>query len=135
MMNSATQPAVAPSRGALWTGRVISALVVLLFVPGIVMSLTHNPQALEGMKKFGWTEDAMLVTAVLMIVSGILYLVPQTAVLGAIVMTGYYGGAVATHLRIHDPGWPLPVVCGILTWLGLYLRDRRLRELVPLRRL
>lgn len=134
-METATKTATTPSRGMLWTGRVISALVVLMFVPGIVMGLTHNPQALEGMKKFGWSEDGLLLTAVLMIGSGILYLIPQTAVLGAIVLTGYYGGAVATHARLHDPDWWIPLACGILTWLGLYLRDMRLRELVPLRKL
>ncbi len=134
-MNSAAQPAPTPSRGMLWTGRIISALPVLMFVPGIVMGLTHNPQALAGMKQFGWSEDGLLLTAALMIGCGILYLVPRTAVLGAILMTGYFGGAVATHARLHDPMWVVPVVCGILTWLGLYLRDTRLHELVPLRRL
>lgn len=134
-MDTAAQPASTPNRGMLWTGRVISALLVLLLVPGIVMGFTHNPQALEGMKKFGWTEDALVLTAVLMMISAVLYLIPQTAVLGAIILTGYLGGAVATHLRIHDPGWPLPVVSGILVWLALYLRDPRLRELVPLRKL
>ncbi len=134
-MTTAAQPATTSSRGMLWTGRVISALPVIAFVPGIIMGLTHNPQALEGMKKFGWSEDGLTLTAVLMIGSAILYLIPQTAVLGAIVMTGYFGGAVATHLRLHDPMWVVPVVCGILTWLGLYLRDPRMRELVPLRKL
>jgi hypothetical protein len=134
-MDPATSTATAPSRGMLRTGRVVSALPVLMFVPGIVMGLTRNPQALEGMKKFGWSEDGLLLTAVLMIVSAILYLVPQTAVFGAIVLTGYFGGAIATHVRIHDPGWPAALVCGILVWLGLYLRDPRMRELVPLRKL
>ena len=134
-MNTAAQPATTPSRSMLWTGRILSALVVLMFVPGILMGLTHNPQALEGMKKFGWSEDGLLLTAALMIVSAVLYVIPQTAVFGAIVMTGYFGGAVATHARLHDPMWVVPMACGILTWLGLYLRDTRLRELVPLRKL
>ena len=64
----------------------------------------------------------------------ILYLVPQTAVLGAILLTGYLGGAPATHVRINDPTWVVPVVTGVLLWLGLYLRDEKLRALVPLRR-
>jgi hypothetical protein len=133
-MNSAAQTATTPRRGKLWAGRVISALPVLMFVPGIIMGLTHSPQALEGMKKFGWSEDALLLTAGLMFASAVLYVVPQTAVLGAIVMTGYFGGAVATHLRLHDPMWVVPVACGILVWLGLYLRDPRMAELIPLRK-
>jgi len=131
-MNTVAQTGVAPKRWMVWTGRVISALIVLVMVPGIVMNLTHNPQALEGMKKFGYQESAMLTVAVLAAVAMALYAIPRTAVLGAIVMTGYFGGAIATHLRIADPGWPLPLTCGILTWLGLYLRDERLRALLPL---
>ena len=134
-MNTAVQATTSPSRGMLWTSRVLSALVVLMFVPGIIMGLTRSPQALEGMKQFGWSEDGLILTAALMVVCGVLYLVPRTAVLGAILMTAYYGGAVATHARLHDPMWVVPVVCGILTWLGLYLRDMRIRELVPLRKL
>jgi hypothetical protein len=104
-------------------------------VPGVVMAFTHNPQAVAGSKQFGWTEESMLTTAILAIIAAVLYVIPRTAVLGAIVMTGYFGGAIATHLRIHDPGWPIPLVCGILTWLGLYLRDERLHALLPFRQL
>jgi DoxX-like protein len=121
-------------RWMLWTGRVFSAIPVLLMLPGVAMNLARTPFALEGMKKFGWQESAMFTIAVLAILSVVLYVVPRTAVLGAIVMTGYFGGAIANHLRIGDPGWPLALICGILTWGGLYLRDARLRELLPLRR-
>ena len=134
-MNTAAQSGNAPSRAMLWTGRVLSALVVLMFVPGIIMGVTRNPKALEGMKQFGWSEDGLIITAALMVLCGALYLIPRTAVLGAILMTGYYGGAVATHARLHDPMWVVPVVCGIVTWLALYLRDPRLHELLPLRKL
>lgn len=121
-------------RWKLWTGRTLSAVPTLFMLPGIAMNLLHSPQALEGMKKFGWQESAMLTVAVLATISVVLYVIPRTAVLGAIVMTGYFGGAIATHLRIGDPGWPVALICGILTWAGLYGRDARLRELLPLRR-
>ena len=134
-MNTAAQPVTPPSRGMLWTGRVLSAIPALMMIPGVIMNLTSNPQALEGMKRFGWSEDARLLIPALAVFATVLYLIPRTAVLGAIVMTGYFGGAIATHLRIHDPGWPMALICGILVWLGLYLRDMRLRELVPLRKL
>jgi hypothetical protein len=130
-MNIATQP----SKGMLWTGRILSAVPVLMMLPGIFMDFTRNPQAIEGMKKFGYQESALTLVGALAVLSVVLYVIPQTAVLGAIVMTGYFGGAIATHVRISDPGWPIALLCGILTWLGLYLRDPRLRELVPLRKM
>ena len=130
-MNTATEP----SKAKLWTGRVLSAIPALMMLPGIFMNFTRNPQAIEGMKKFGYQEDALFLVGTLAVIAVVLYVIPQTAVLGAIVMTGYFGGAIATHLRINDPGWPMALAMGILTWLGLYLREPRLRALVPLRKL
>ncbi len=101
---------------------------------GGLWSLGKPPQAIEGMKKFGWEEHSLQLIAALEVLSALLYAVPQTAVLGAILLTGYLGGAVATHLRVGDPGWPMAVAMGILVWLGLYLRDQRLHALVPLRK-
>jgi hypothetical protein len=118
----------------LWTGRVLSALPILLFIVTGAFSLTRSPEVVAGMKQFGYPESMVVTVAVLEIGSAIVYAIPRTAMLGAILMTGYLGGAVATHLRVGDPGWPMAVICGILVWLGLYLRDARVRELVPLRR-
>jgi len=81
----------------------------------------------------GWTVHHMQKLAIVEIVCAIIYLIPQTAVLGAILLTGYLGGAVATHVRINDPGWWFAVVFGIVIWLGIFLRDSRLRQLIPLR--
>ncbi len=117
----------------LWTGRVLSVLPVLMMAMGIATIFFNRAQAVEGMAKFGWQERALTLILVLEIGSALLFLIPRTAVLGAILMTAYFGGAVATHLRIADPGWPLAVVCGILVWAGLYLRDPRLRALLPFR--
>lgn len=117
-----------------WTGRVLSLLPVLMMAMGVVSIFFDRAQAVAGMAKFGWQERALTLVLTLEIGSALIYLFPRTAVLGAILMTGYFGGAIATHLRIADPGWPLALVCGILTWAGLYLRDPRLRVLLPLRR-
>lgn len=116
-----------------WTGRVLTLLAVPVFLMGIVMMLMKNPQAIEGMVKVGWPASAMPTILTLEIVCLALYLIPQTAVLGAVLLTGYLGGAVATHLRAgQSPA--LPVIVGALVWAGIYLRERRLWELLPLRR-
>ncbi len=117
----------------LWTGRILSALPVLMMGFGAAFAFTRSPQVIEGMSKFGYMESAVLLVGGLELGSVLLYVIPRTAVLGAIVMTGYLGGAVATHVRIGDPGWPTALLLGIFVWAGLYLRDERLRALLPLR--
>ena len=117
-----------------WTGRVLSALPVLMMTMGVASVLFNRSQAAEGMAKFGWQERALTLILALEIGSALIYLIPRTSVLGAILLTGYFGGAVATHLRVGDPGWPTAVVCGVLAWAGLFLRDPRLRVLLPFRR-
>lgn len=132
-----SNPADAPppvSKLALWSGRVISALVVAMFLMGVVMNLSGSQQATEGLKQMGYPEGVGTGIALALLVGTILYVVPRTSVLGAIVLTGYLGGAVATHIRAGE-GWGTTVpafVFGALVWLGLLLRDRRLRELLPL---
>ncbi len=117
----------------LWTGRILSAIPVLMMGFGAALAFTRSPQVIEGMNKFGYQESAILLVGVLELGSVVVYLIPRTAVLGAILMTGYLGGAVATHVRIGDPGWPTALILGIFVWAGLYLRDERLRALLPLR--
>jgi hypothetical protein len=117
-----------------WTGRVLSALPVLMMAMGVASIFFNRAAATQGMAKFGWQEGALTLILALEIGSALVYIFPRTAVLGAILMTGFFGGAIVTHLRVGDPGWPLALVCGILVWLGLYLRDPRLRALLPLRR-
>ncbi len=135
-MNAATQsaPLAKPGRGMVWTGRVISALptLLLLFFGGL--ALRHPPEMVQGMEKFGWPGSRLTLLGTLEIVCAILYVIPQTAFLGAILMTGYLGGAVATHVRIGDPGYPMAIATAFLAWLGLWLRDPRIRQLVPFRR-
>ena len=123
-----------PGKVALWTGRVLSALCVLMLLMGVTMSLLKNPQAIEGMKKFGWPEHMATALGIVELICAILYVIPATSVLGAILLTGWLGGAVATHLRVSDPQAAVAVVFGIVVWLALFLREPRLLSLIPLRR-
>lgn len=116
-----------------WIGRGITAVITLPFLMGVFMMLSKNPQATEGMVKLGWPASAAGTILALEVLSLVLYLVPQTAVLGAVVLTGYLGGAVATHLRAGEAP-TAAVIVGVLAWLGLWLREPRLRALMPLRR-
>ena len=122
-----------PKPWLLWTGRILSALPVLMMTFAAAMAFARTPQVVEGMSKFGYPESTLLIIGVLELGSALIYAIPRTAVLGAILMTGYLGGAVATHVRIGDPGWPTALILGIFVWAGLYLRDERIRALLPLR--
>ena len=134
-METAAQSAKTQKKWMTWTGRVVSALPVLMMGMGVISVFFQKQKMIEGMAHFGYAADRVSIIFTLEIVALVLFLIPQTAVLGAIFATAYLGGAVATHVRIADPGWPLAVVAGLLVWIGLYLRDARLRELVPFRRL
>jgi hypothetical protein len=125
-----------PSKKMLWAGRVISALPVLMLIMSGTMKLTRGTQVLEGFAKFGYPESVIFPLGVVELVSTLLYVIPQTSVLGAILLTGYLGGATATHVRVGDPlmTFMTPVILGVLVWLGLYLRHPRIRALFPLRR-
>lgn len=125
---------VAPSGKAVWTGRVIAGLLAAYLLFGAVVSVIRAPFAVEGIVGFGYPEDAVAGIGLALLVSTVLYAVPRTAVLGAILLTGYLGGATATHVRLEDGGFMLPVTFAVGIWLALYLRDPRLRDLVPLRR-
>jgi hypothetical protein len=115
-----------------WAGRVLTLLTLPVFLGGIVMMVTKNPQAIEGMTKLGWPASAAPTILTLEIVCLALYLFPPTAALGAVLLTGYLGGAVATHLRAGESP-AMAVIVGALVWAGIYLREPRLRELLPLR--
>jgi len=116
-----------------WSGRVLTVLAVLPFVMSAGMKFMGGPQVLQGFSHFGWPENMLITLGVLEAGSVVLYLIPQTAVLGAIVLTGYLGGALSTHLRIGESVY-IHVVLGLFIWGGLYLRESRLRELIPFRK-
>jgi len=130
-----TMPAVnQSSKAALWTGRILSALPVLALTMSAVMKIMKVPAAVEGFKHLGWPEHLAVTLGIIELSCAILYAIPATSVLGAILVTGYLGGAVATHFRIGETQAINAVVLGIVIWLGLFLREPRLRSLIPLRR-
>lgn len=130
-MQGSTQP-VAASRTSLWAGRVLSALVLLLFAFTASFGVLKPDMAKQGFAHYGYPEGAMLRIIIVEVVCAVIYAIPQTSILGAILLTGYLGGAVSTHVRAGEPFF-LALIVGVLVWLGLYLRDERLRALVPLR--
>jgi len=132
-MPLATQSAP-PSKKKLWAGRILSALPALLLLFSGVMKLLKPAPVLQGFAHFGYPESHILGIGILEIACTIIYLIPRTSILGAILMTGYLGGATATNVRVGDPSFYATVILGVLVWGGLYLREDRLRSLVPLRK-
>jgi len=127
-------PGVPSSRGRLWAGRVLSALPVLMMLMSAVMKFMKPAPVVETfISKLGYPESTLVPIGVVELACAVLYAIPQSAVLGAVLVTGYLGGAIATHVRVGDPFIP-PLVLGVLAWAGLYLRDERLRALLPLRK-
>lgn len=133
MMQSEAQ-AGPVSKTMLWTGRIMSALPVLMILMASVMKLVRVPAVVEGTAHAGFSAGLIVPIGIVELVCVVVYVIPRTAVLGAILLTGLLGGATVTTLRIGDPTFPMPVVLGMLAWGGLYLRDRRVRALIPLRR-
>lgn len=131
-MSSVVQPAPT-SRWMVWTGYVVTAIPVLMLIFSGVMKFLKPPSFVEEFERLGYGENLALIIGILEIGCTIIYLIPRTAVLGAILLTGYLGGATATHVRIGDPSFFAPVIVGVLVWLGLYLRDSRVRALAPIR--
>jgi hypothetical protein len=120
------------SKKLLWTGWVISAIPVLMLVMSAVMKLAKPPPVMEGFVHLGLPEKLAFGLGVLELACTVVYLIPPTAVLGAILLTGYLGGAVVTHLRVGDV-FIGPILFGVLVWAGLFLREKRLRALIPWR--
>ncbi len=133
-MQSVTQT-VPVSKKRLWAGRITSALPALLLLVDGAAKLVKPEPVVKGTVELGYAETVILPLGVVLLACTILYLIPRTAVLGAILLTGYLGGAVATHVRAGHGLFEIlfPVVFGALLWGGLVLRDDRLRALIPLR--
>jgi hypothetical protein len=113
------------------TGWVLSGLLALVFLPSACFKLVQPPGFIEEWSKT-YPAGSALPLGVIELVVFVLYLVPKTRYLGGLLMLAYLGGAVATHVHADDGKFFVPVVIGVVAWLGLYLRDRRLRALVPL---
>jgi hypothetical protein len=133
-MPSDTQPAAA-SKWMFWAGWGMGALPALFLLVDGFMKLVKPALVVETTIQLGYPESVILGLGVVLLACTLLYLIPPTSVLGAILLTGYLGGAVASHVRAEDGLFPVffPVMMGGLVWGGLFLRDGRLRELIPLR--
>ncbi|MEA2604831.1 MAG: hypothetical protein QOF89_5823 [Acidobacteriota bacterium] len=132
-MQPATQAAPV-SKKRLWAGRIMSALPALFLLFDAVMKLVKPAPVVQATVQLGYPESVILGLGIVLLASTALYLIPRTAVLGAILLTGYLGGAVATHVRVGAGLFTVlfPVFFGALIWGGLFLRDSRLRALLPL---
>jgi len=135
LSKSDTSAALAAPRAALWTGYVLTGLVVAFLVFDIAVKLIRSPFAVEPTVQLGYHAEQVVVIGLIELVCLVLCLFPRTAVLGTILMTGYFGGAVATNMRASTPTFNqvFPVVMGALLWIGLMLRERRLWALMPIR--
>jgi hypothetical protein len=118
----------------LWTGRILSGLAAAFFLVDGGMKLFKPPMVVDATLQLGYPESSIIGIGTALILSTLLYLFPRTAVLGAVLLTGYLGGAVATHVRVSGPiaNILFPVECGLMVWAGLWLRNAGLRRFVPL---
>lgn len=120
------------SKNMLWASYILAAVPILLLLMSGVMKAVKPPFVAEGFVHLGYPESLALWIGIVELLCVALYLIPQTAVLGAILLTGYLGGATASHVRIGEP-FHMAILLGIMIWGSLYLRDERIRAWIPLR--
>ena len=137
VMDESASPAAGSSPKAMrWAGWALGGLPSLFLLVDGAMKLVQPEPVVRGTAELGYPVGALVPLGVVLLASTVLYVIPRTAVLGAILLTAYLGGAVATHVRVGGPLFThtlFPVYFGALLWAGLYLRDARLRALVPFR--
>jgi hypothetical protein len=131
-MQSAIQPKT--SKGMLWTGRIISGLVILFLLFDAMGKIVKAAPVVEGTARVGYPVSEIVPIGITLLLCVVVYLIPRTSILGAILLTGYLGGATATMVRVQDPLFLMPAGFGVLVWGGLYFRDEALRSLIPLRK-
>jgi DoxX-like family len=130
-----THEATRWGRLLVWTGRIVSLAPVLIILMSSRWKLTESPFYVREWVRIGWKTPDLPFIASLQLGAILLYVIPQTSVLGAVLLTGYLGGAIATYVRIGELYPPLvPLTTAIFAWLGIFLRDERLRALLPFRR-
>ena len=130
-----THQATRLNRWLVWTGRIVSVAPVLIILMSSRWKLTSNPWYVQEWGRIGWKAPDLPFIASLQLGAILLYVIPRTSVLGAVILTGYLGGAIASYVRIGELYPPLvPLTTAMLAWLGIYLRDARLRALLPFRR-
>ena len=125
------------SRGRLWTARVMSGIVILFMLMDSIMKFIQPEAVIEGTVSLGFAEHHILLLGILGLSSTLLYIYPRTSILGAVLLTGYWGGAMATHIRLDNPLFThvlFTVYLGILAWGGIWLRNEQLRNLFPLKK-
>ena len=121
----------------LWSGRIITTLVVLFMIFDATIHLLKVPAVVEGFTQMGYSLSVITPLSIIELISVVLYIIPQTSILGAILLTGYLGGAVDSNVRAGNPLFTFtlaPVYVGVLLWLGLWLRSNKLRELTPIKK-
>jgi len=123
----------ADSPKLVWTGRILSTLALAPFLMGVIYTLNAPEKVAEGMAKYGFPTNFNHTILWIELACALIYAIPATSILGAILLSAYLGGAVVTHLRVGEPAY-IPVILGIIVWLGIYFRDSRLRQILPLRR-
>ncbi len=123
-------------RAKVWTGRVLTTLPVLFLLMDGIMKLFKPEIVVKSTEELGYNESVIVPLGIVLLASTVIYVIPRTAMLGAILLTGYLGGAVATHVRAGTGAFSIlfPVVFGAMIWGGLYLRDAKIRRLIPLQR-
>lgn len=128
-MNGAT---ITP-KWMIWVGWILTIAAAGMFIMSGVMKFLKPPELIEGLQKFGWDMKLVPALAIVELASTLLFMIPQTAVLGAVLLTGYLGGAIATHVRVEDQFF-IPIILGVVVWAALWLRESRLRSILPLRK-
>jgi len=124
----------AQNKALSWSGRILTGLICAMLTMSASMKLMNRPEVAEQLVgKFGYPEDVGFIIGIVELSCVVVYLIPQTAILGAVLLTGYLGGAIATHVRVSD-NFLGPAIGGVLVWLAVYLRDPRVRALLPLRK-
>lgn len=125
----------ASSKKRLWASWIVGGLPAVFLLLDASMKLVKPAAVVEGSLKVGFPESTLIGIGIALLISTLLYMVPRTAVLGAIMLTGYLGGAVATNVRVSGPVFNIvfPIIFAALLWGGIWLRDRRLQELLPVR--
>ncbi|WP_079909033.1 DoxX family protein [Paenibacillus sp. 32352] len=122
------------SKGRLWTGRILSWVTILFMLFDGVFKLIKPAPVIEGTVTLGYAEHHIMVIGILGLIPTILYAIPRTSVLGALLLTAYFGGVVATHIRMDAPLFThtlFPIYLAVLTWGGIWLRNDKVRKLLP----
>lgn len=135
--STTNEQAMGISKGRMWAGWIITGLISAFMLLDAAMKLAKPKPVIDAFARTGWPTELSVTLGVILLVSTALYLIPRTEILGAILLTGYLGGAVATNLRLENPLFSntlFPVYFGVLVWGALWLRDRKIQELIPMRK-